>query len=262
MSAQRNFTRNTCVFMLLAGILVMLVSLGTVRQGWTQEKSVILATMNWEPIYGESLPEGGVFAAVAREAFRRSGYRLEVKFVPWKRALKLSKRGDYHGILGAGQSSERKPYFMATEMVIPFEGLLFSRADETITYTELQDLKPYTIGVLRGEVADEMLQAAGVKVEQVTKYEHNLKKLMAKRISLMSGDKFLMSDLLKKHSEYQGKVKAVSPPYLVTPLCVLISKTHPDYAAITAGFNRGLQEMLDNDVFNAIAKRFGFSDLR
>ncbi|MCP4104202.1 MAG: transporter substrate-binding domain-containing protein, partial [Desulfobacteraceae bacterium] len=221
-----------------------------------------LATMNWEPIYGKSLPEGGVFTAVTREAFRRGGYRLDVKFVPWKRAMKMSKRGDYHGILGAGQSSERKPHFTATEMVIQFEGFLFSRAEETITYTELQDLKQYTVGVVRGEVADEMLQNAGVKVERVPTYGQNLKKLMAKRISLMSGDKFLMSDLLKKHPEYQGKVKAVSPPYLVTPLCVLISKTRPDYAAVTADFNRGLQEMLNDGAFDAIVKRFGFSDLR
>ncbi|MCP4111389.1 MAG: hypothetical protein GY749_38640, partial [Desulfobacteraceae bacterium] len=88
MSAQRNFTRNTCVFMLLAWVLVMLVSLGTAKQGFgTQEKSIVLATMNWEPIYGKSLPEGGVFTAVTREAFRRGGYRLDVKFVPWKRAM-------------------------------------------------------------------------------------------------------------------------------------------------------------------------------
>jgi polar amino acid transport system substrate-binding protein len=84
---------------------------------------------------------------------------------------------------------------------------------------------------------------------------------MVRRVDLMIADVFLMSELLKKYPDYQGKVKAVSPPVLESSLHLLISKAHPDHATIVADFDRGLQEMRDDGTFDAIVERFGFREL-
>ncbi len=258
----RHTNRNMHRFIFLIGVLALLLTIGTAEPGYSQEKTITLATMNWEPEYGESLPEGGFFTALTREAFGRAGYRFDVKFVPWKRAFELAKNGDYDGLMGAVMSSEREPYFTATKEIVPYEDLLFSRADETITYTEFKDLKPYIVGIIRGTVNEKPLRAAGVTVDAVSRFEQNLFRLMIKRIDLMQADRFVMSNLLKQYPEYQGKVKTVSPPLLSTTLHNLISKkARPDHAAVVADFNRGLQEMLDDGTFEAIIVKFGFSDL-
>jgi polar amino acid transport system substrate-binding protein len=226
-----------------------------------QEKTIVLATANYEPIIGEALPEGGVFTALSREAFRRAGYKLDIEYLPWKRSQEEAKDGNYDGILGAMLTPEREPFFTSTEALMSFKHLLFSRSEELITYTVLSELKPYTIGTVQGSASEETLKAAGLTIESVTKYEQNLKKLMLKRIDLMVGDSFLILDLLKKYPEYKGKIRQVSPPIKVSSLQNLLSKTHPEPHSVVTDFNKGLSEMRADGTFDAILERFGFSEL-
>lgn len=253
--------QKTYLSILVTTLLVMIVSLAITEKGWTQEKSITLATMNFEPLYGESLPEGGVFTALTREAFRRVGYRIDVQFMPWKRAIETTKRGDYDGVMGAVLNSERAPFFVATEAIVPYETVLFSRSEEIITYTDLSELQSYKIGTVRGISAENILKAANLTFESVGEYEQNLKKLMAKRIDLIAGNNFVIPDLLKKYPEFEGKVRAVSPPLQTRPLRIIVPKKNSHHTAIIADFNRGLREIITDGTFNAIVKKYGFSDL-
>ena len=52
------------------------------------EKTLNIVADNYPPYYGEDLPNGGVLTEIIVEAFRRAGYELKIKWVPWKRAVK------------------------------------------------------------------------------------------------------------------------------------------------------------------------------
>ncbi|NOR23845.1 MAG: hypothetical protein GQ542_05525 [Desulforhopalus sp.] len=52
-----------------------------------------MATLNWQPFYGENLPKNGFYAELSREAFKRAGYDLIITFVPWKRAVQMARTG-------------------------------------------------------------------------------------------------------------------------------------------------------------------------
>lgn len=54
------------LFLLMFQTIAMVICLGTTKPGWAQEHPIVLATMNWEPFCGESLPNGGVFTALTR----------------------------------------------------------------------------------------------------------------------------------------------------------------------------------------------------
>ena len=243
-------------------LVFMLASIGVARLTIAQEKTIVLATMNWAPVYAESEPNGGVFTALTREAFHRVGYKFEVQFVPWKRAIKNSKAGKYDGVMGAAMTSERASFFTKTESIMPYVVLLFSREDETITYTSLSELRSYTIGTINGSAGEERLIAAGIAVESVKSYEQNFMKLVRKRLNLIEGDQFVMSGLMKKNPNYQGRIRPVYPPLLKTQLYNLITKARPDHAVIVTDFNRGLQEILADGTFNAIVKKYGYDKLR
>jgi len=254
-------TRNSCQFIVLVGTLALLIITGTAETVFCQEKTIILATADYEPLLGENLKDGGVFTALTREAFRRVGYRFEVEFVPWKRAIVQAKAGEYDGVLGAVLTPEREPFFTNTEAIMPFKHLFFSRIEDTITYTDLHELESYRIGIVNGSAIEGTLTEAELTFEAVTTYEQNLNKLMLGRIDLMVGDNFLMMDLLKKHPEYDGKINPVSPPIKISTLQNLISKARPDHSTVVADFNRALQEMKEDGTFNAIVEEYGFSKL-
>lgn len=256
----RGLFQSKCFSRLL--LVIMLASTGVAQLTIAQEKSIVLATMNWAPVYAESEPNGGVFTALTREAFHRAGYRFEVQFVPWKRGIKNSKEGIYDGVMGAAMTPERAPFFTKTESIMPYVILLFSHEDETITYTNLSELKSYTVGTINGSAGEERLKAAGITIDSVKSHEQNFMKLVRKRLHLIEGDQFVMSGLMKKNPSYQGKIKPVFPPLLKTQLYNLITKAHPDHAAIVADFNRGLQEILADGTFQAIVKKYGYDKLR
>jgi len=243
----------------LACGLVTLLSIGAVILGHAEEKTITLAAMNWEPIYGETLKEGGVFTAITRAAFGRVGYQVKIDWMPWNRALRMAKNGTYEGVMGGVMNSERARYFSGTDMIMPFERLLFSRADVTINYVDLEDLKPYVIGVHRGSALVPTLQAADLNLEEVSEYEYNIKKMMAGRIDLMIADKFTMARLLGIYPEYQGKIKTVSLPLKKWSLHLLFSKLKSDHAVITSDFNRGFREIIEDGTFETIVTNYGFS---
>ena len=73
---------------------------------------VKMATAPWAPYYSPDLPNGGYIPDITREAFKRVGYDFEVEYMPWKRALEMSRKGRYDGILGVFYSEERGEYFI------------------------------------------------------------------------------------------------------------------------------------------------------
>ena len=56
-------------------------------------ETVTLASTEYPPYYGSSLPQGGVIAEIARQAFKRTGYELRIEWDPWARALKTAQEG-------------------------------------------------------------------------------------------------------------------------------------------------------------------------
>lgn len=54
-----------------------------------------LATIEWPPHTCSECPDGGIGLKFLREIFERSGEKLEVSFLPLKRALKGFKAGDF-----------------------------------------------------------------------------------------------------------------------------------------------------------------------
>jgi len=248
---------NGVLSLLFIVAIFMFVIIGMTGQTMAQEKVIVLATMNWEPVYAKSLPDGGVFTVLTREVFKRAGYRLDVKFVPWKRAIEMAKIGKYDGVMGAILSSEREKYFIGTNKIMYYESFLYTRIEENITYTALTDLKVYQIGTIRGTAPEEKLKSVGLNVNPVGTYEQNFKKLMKKRIDLMEGDMFTLS----QYPEYKGKIKKVTPPILKQPLVNIISKTRSDHAIIVADFNRELHKMIQDGSFDTILKKYRFDNL-
>jgi len=65
------------LFVVYFTIVTVMLSAGIVAA-----QTITLATMNWPPFYSNDLPEHGFFTAISKEAFKRTGYEMKVKFFP------------------------------------------------------------------------------------------------------------------------------------------------------------------------------------
>lgn len=241
-------------------LLVILITFGSSVRA--QDETIQLATMNWLPVYGESLPNGGVFTELTTEAFHRAGYYCDVKFVPWKRALTQAKKGAFGGLMGAVLNEERKSDFVATDPIMLYEEFLFSRADSQIQYRDYSDLKAYNIGSIAGVAINSSLVAAGLKVEEIVRTEQNLDKLIRGRIDLLVADSLSIANIIKARPEFAGALRQLTKPLQTSPLPNLISKKRTDYKIIVEKFNKSLKAMRDDGTFDKIAAKHGFHNLR
>lgn len=226
-----------------------------------EKKRLVLSTMNWEPYYAKQLLNGGPVTEITKEAFKKAGYEVLIKFVPWKRALEKSKTGKYDGLMGAYFSDDRARYFAYTDKIVDAEVVLVRKKESVISYTSLQDLKPYRVGVLRGgSVNQEFDTAAYLTKIEVGKHEQGIGMLMAGRVDLIVLGKFHFLKLIhQKYPRLTDKVTIITPPLRVNSLFNTISKRHPDHKKIVTDFNRGLAEINRLGIVSGILEKHGLN---
>lgn len=256
---------NICKYIMVIMLISGLVALSFTPHGANAGKrTIVLATVGWEPMFGENLPKGGFYTEITRQAFQRVGYGLEVKFVPWKRALESARQGNYDGLLGAYYNDERAQDFDYSELVYVDEQVFFGRnGEQPATYQSLRDLVPYEIGVTRGlaYVNELKKEEPSLKIREVTDTEQNLTKLMKKRIDLFpAGKVYILHMLQTKYPDWRDQIQIVSPPLKTEGLYNPISKKVPDHQTIVADFNRGLQMIKDDGAFEKILNEYGFGE--
>ncbi|MBU2706903.1 transporter substrate-binding domain-containing protein [Zooshikella marina] len=231
----------------------------TAIYSWAQKTEVTLATANWEPIFAESLPNGGVLTELTVETCKKAGFVCKVVFVPWKRAVENAKSGDYDGIMGGEVSDEFANHFAWTNAIAKNNEYLYVHSDSSITYPDGKFPEPYKVGLLTGSISIPALEGQGLRFEYVTKYEQNLKKLIAKRIDLMLINPVAMAELLKKNPSYQDQVKRIGPPIFEDNLHILISKKVAGYQTLIDKFNSSWESVKQDGTFESIIKKHGFT---
>ncbi|SHO53517.1 polar amino acid transport system substrate-binding protein [Desulfopila aestuarii DSM 18488] len=225
---------------------------------FAQNKTICLTTDPWEPYYGPDLEKGGVFTEIVRAAFKIEGYELEVKFVPWKRALESSKQGICSGLLGAFYTEERTHNFQYSDPITETRIVFITKIDKAIQYKRLQELSSYTIGTIRGySYSQEFDSATYLKKEEVTTTEQNLNKLLADRIDIFIDSEEVAAWLLqKKFKEVAHLVRIIEPVYTVKKLYVPISKNIKNYQKIVNDLNNGIKKIKENGTYEAILEHF------
>jgi polar amino acid transport system substrate-binding protein len=238
----------------------LIIGIHTVFAG----ESITLNTLEWEPYIGQKLKNQGYVAEVVKEAFKRSGYDLEIKFRPWKRAVMESQKGTVDGYFPEYYSEEVTTHAIFSE---PFPGGpvgFFAVKGTTIIYDgNLETLKPYKIGVVRGYVNSEKFDAATfLRKEEVVDDITNIKKLIMGRIALCVADKFVglyLYEQLEEDMKSKNNIVFLDPPLDLKDLYVCISKTtkkNPE--SIKNAFNTGLISMKADGTLDKILKSHGF----
>ena len=243
-------------------VLLLMVLLLWPYPGLCADRSVRLATLEWEPYIGRHLEGFGFGAEILREAFHRAGYEATFSFMPWVRALKETELGRYDAVCFAYHSKERVgKYLFSAPYAESTLGFCTLRGSG-VTVRGLKDLTPYRIGVVRGFVNTPEFDALEtLRKEEVKNEWMNLKKLLNGRVDLIVIDRFVMRHVLK--TRFPDRIDGVTflePPLEVHSLYLMFSKQRELSAAKLRAFNRAIETMRQDGTMERIMARFGYGD--
>ena len=216
-----------------------------------------LLTAEYPPFFGPDLPNEGAITEVVAAAFKKVGYQVDVKFVPWARAMADAKAGKADGLHGAWYSKEREQWFVYSDKLPGNEIVLYKRkGTEPQGFTGYEELQPYKIGVGRGYVNPPEFDAANLRTEEANSDKLNLTKLAKERVDLILIDRALAKYILASElTEYKDDLEAVDPPLTIEYLYMLISKETADYQQKVDDFNKGLKALTADGGVDEIMKR-------
>lgn len=209
---------------------------------------VRLTSLHWPPYAGHDLAAQGACAAVAKAAFAAMGHQLEIDFYPWSRSVKLAQQqsSPYIGYFPEYYSDTVHFVFSEPMGMSPL-GLVEQRQNP-ISWSSVQDLRQYRLGVVQGYVNIEELDRAIADdlqaAEAVTSDEHNLKKVAAGRIDAAVIDVYVMRYLLRqaKFEPLTDKLQ-LNRTLLANKHLYVAFKNTPEGRRWQAIFNEGLQRI-------------------
>ena len=244
----------------LPAILTVFFIFFAFNSAFSQDKTLNFGTVNWQPYFAESLENGGVMTEITTEAFKRTGWDYNLKFMNWNRAMGLAEKGKLDGVQGAYYNDERAKIFMYTDEITSANIVIFQKKGAGISYNSLEDLKGYTFGILRGwAYPEDFVKAEYLEKEETDKPEANILKLLKGRVDLIVGDKLVTQDFANEYYPDQAdRIEALEPPLEEKPLHVIVTKKLPNHADIVRDFNKGLKMLKEDGTFDKIMKKHGF----
>ena len=215
---------------------------------------------NYPPYYGKELRNGGVLTEIVVESLKRVGYDVEIKFVPWKRALEGAKAGKYDGLFTLWYREEREEWFVYSDPISPAsETGFYKRTDKDISFETFEDLKPYTIGVGRGYATPPGLDEASLKTSLAKDDEENLRKLHKGRVDLALTDKLVAKYIIDSRiPDAAPDLKWLPPTLHVETNHFAISRKAENFNTKIADFNRGLAAIEADGTLEMIIAEHGF----
>ena len=211
------------------------------------------------PYMGEGLRERGFLPALITEAMARQKTAIKIRVVPWARAIENVRLGKADAILGVYHTEERAVFLDYSEPVTVVRTVLFSLKANGIRYSSLEDLRPYSIGVVRGSsYGPGFDQADYLDKHEVSQEILNVRKLLKRRIDLFAGSADVLWYLIRTEMpEVQDDIEMLSPPLAGRQLYVGFSRKVAGHGDHRRRFNAGLSSMIADGTLKSLGEEHG-----
>lgn len=225
-----------------------------------QIPEITIATLHFPPISDETLENGGFVGELFQSIFQNGGYRVNINFYPWARGYEMSRQGtSVSGIFPSIYSEEREQLFYFSDKIITSNYVLVTRKDTGInTYNSLNEFRNRTIGILRGGVTGSPIDGSEFRKEEGTDFETNLRKLLAGRYDLITGEYLTIINAVNtSFPGRQDEFMIIYPPISKVEFHLMISRTLQDAPSLLGFCNRGIAEIKANGQLDALLKKYG-----
>jgi polar amino acid transport system substrate-binding protein len=190
-----------------------------------------VVTLHYPPYcYDENGEVKGFGADLLREVFRRMDIPIQIKVLPWKRALKMVKDGKADAVFLAFKTDEREQFADFPEEVFITEPTsFFVRKDSDITWDgDLSSMSMYKftrpLGYSSGTEFDTAVKTGVIpRIEDAGSPQITIRKLIKERVDILVANRYVILDELKKMNKV-GEIKELEPVINEDPSYLAFSK--------------------------------------
>lgn len=166
-------------------LIIMLVCINLVAV------KVTIVTEDLPPYnYLENEKVVGVGTEIVQTAFKNAGVDFEIKVLPWARAYNIAQKQENTLIYSMGRNEKRENLFKWVAPIVPYSINVYKLKSRTnLKIKGLDDLRKYTIGVVRDDFRMQFFEKEGFKsgenLDVAAHDDFNLKKIIAERIDFV-----------------------------------------------------------------------------
>jgi polar amino acid transport system substrate-binding protein len=216
-------------------------------------ETVRIATGEFAPYATESRADKGVALSIVRRAFELAGHQAEFHFQPWSRAQMETKAGLWDASAHWGASTERRRDFLLSDNILTEQWLIVHRKSIALKWTQLSDLRPYTLGVIRDYTYTPefwaLIRSNELRSDNTPNDLAGLRKMIRGRIDAMPMERNVACDLLKHNFSAKEADDFAAYPRLLTDTFtthLILPPQQPRSAGLLADFNRGLKALRES----------------
>ncbi|WP_018690600.1 substrate-binding periplasmic protein [Algicola sagamiensis] len=222
-------------------------------------KKLIAAGDPWPPFIDPKAENGGIALEIVRAAFQQKGHEIEMKIVPWARALEGVKEGNYDILVATWYTEERDKFLEYSEHYLSNQIKFIKKKGDSFCYKDIPSLDGKIIGTVRGYgYGDKFLQAKNFKRSETVTLVQNIRKLISGRVDLTLEDEVVAKALIKAEDPSAlEKIEFCPTPLSKNDLHVTSGYKNKLYKTIITSFNEGLKEIKSNGTFDKVMKKYG-----
>lgn len=222
-----------------------------------------VVTEDFPPYFGDNMQEKGWLWAAVKKALSDQGYDASIEFMPWARAVHLSKGGQYDALLGAFKTKEREAWYAFGQPISEVKSVFFvtlSNRDKIKWNGDLQTVASYKIAVGRGHViSDEFDKSTLLTKQEVPTLEDALSLLHLGKVDIAAGygDVGLaeLLNLEKKYKDISLTTTPIEPALASQNMYLAISLKTKDVESKTQRFDKAFQKLVSEGTVDSIKKR-------
>lgn len=235
----------------------MILALLLLLLGVTPLRAADLACPDFAPFKMTGIPDSrpGIDVEVLSAVF--AGLREPITFqpMPWKRGLELARAGRVDGLCGCSYLPEREQEFLFSDVLGEHHQGLFTHGGANRQWLlTLADLKGLTVAVVRGYALQKDLRDTGAEVMEVVDDAQLVKVLSSGRVDAV----YTYRDVFRYHARQSGRTEIfLYHPVRSEPYYLCLSRAVPAAADLMTRFNRGLQDLRQQGLYQKIWDSYG-----
>lgn len=242
-------------------LLLLVFALLLSARATAAETTLELATGEWPPYVSQSLPQGGAFAQIVRQAFLRAGYQVHFSYLSWPQDEAQLRMGKAVAALPYRPTPERLKEFDFSPPLMRTTSFLFYHKPHMPhppqSFQSLDALRGYRVAIQLGYWYIPLFQQHKLNTLLTSDEVNALRQLQLGRLDLapMSLERgwYLIHKVLPGRENEFGYIP--TPLDKETPLGLMFSRSYPQAARIREDFARALEQMEKDGSLKAIYQR-------
>jgi len=222
-------------------------------------QDVVIMTGEWNPFVSIDLENYGFTAEIVSQACLAVGIRPVFKFAPWPRCEAEVKYGKTFATFPYTETETRAQFADFSKPIAKSRTVFFynRKKMEQFDFSDLDDLKSFLIGGVRGYYYEARFKKADLSVDYSENEDDSFKKLFYGRVDIVPVNELVGWEIINKLFPDQTDIFSTAGTALdENELHLMVSKKYPDAATLLERFNKGLETIKTTGVYKKIIEKY------